>query len=276
MRRQSVFVMLLVGIIHAAYGQQNITFGKVGNQIIDQNFVSSIQLLNPEFSFNPYKEVFKSTLYKSYILSKAKADQVKKTALYKDSLVVKQLALVRQHAEEKYLASLYDQTNSMEKILVSDLEAREYYNNNSALYTAPGIYSFFTAIVEDTIKTPVADVQKQLKLYASIIKDEFKSREKDAYVITYDKARTYTASEMQYKIFSTMTAKDFKVTGNGANSAVIYLLTEKTKETIMPFEKVKEDCKAKIISEKQYLRQKAFEDAAKANYPVSLDSQYFK
>jgi len=267
---------IFFGMMPSAHAQENFTLGHAGSQAIDQNFISALQLLSPDFGFSPNKDAFDGKLFKSYIKIKAKADIVRSLPVFKSEQVQKQLALVRQLAEEKYLASLYEKNAKETAYTVTDAEAREYYDMHILQFTQPGLYSYFTAYISDTLKNSVAEVEQQLKQYAAIIKDNFKTGDKNSYSIIYEKEKALSANEYIYTILSKMKTGDYSMTSNGNKGLLIYMLSSKTAETVSTFDNVKDQCKAFVMNVKKEKAEQDFVESARKKYPVTLDSPLFK
>jgi len=268
----SLGLLIISGSVQA---QKNIVFGKIGNQVIDQDFITAIQLLNPEFAFNPDKAVFSQQLLKDYILNKAHADEARLKKLNEDSVVKKNIELIKQLVTDKYLALLIAKQGFDPGYTVSDAEARSYYNAHLPLFVTPGQYSYLTAEIADTISYPAEDIKKKMKQYASMITDEFKTGDNEKYTIIFTKSRSVSIYDAQYPLLSKLKDGDFATDVDGKRK-VIYLLMTKTPEVVQPFEKVKESCASTLLNEKRNKSYTEFIEKAKEKYPVSLTSDLFK
>jgi hypothetical protein len=268
----SIFLLpLIVG------AQVNTLYGTVGNQVIDQTFINSLQLLSPDFGFTPNAEAFKVRLLKNYVLVKTKADAFRSRPAYKSDAVQKELAMIKQLAEDKYLATLYDRHQNDSVLIVSDAEARAYYDTHILQFTQPGHYSYFTAYVADTLKNSVPSVLNQLKQYAAIIKEDFKTGDKSTYYVTYEKDKSVSANDFNHSILSKLKTGEHSLAANGGGNAVIvYMLGNKTQEVVTSFDKVKEQCKAMVTNAKRDKLVQDFVESAQRKYPVTLDSPLFK
>ena len=272
--------MLLIGGIFllplAIFAQTNTVYGTVGNQLIDQTFINGLQLLSPEFGFTPNADAFKSRLFKTYVLTKAKADLVKTRPVYKADATQKLISMIRQLAEEKYLASLYDRSQTETTIPVNDAEARAYYDTHILQYTEPGRYSYFVAYVNDTLKTPVRTVINQLNQYAAVIKEDFKTGDKNSYYITFEKDKSVSANDFVYAMLSKLKSGEYTIEPNGGSAVMIYMLGAKTPEVVTSFDRVKEQCKGMVINVKREKAAQDFIESVQKKYPVTLDSPLFK
>lgn len=259
-----------------SHAQGNFVLGKIGNQIIDQHFIAAVQLLNPDFGFTPDKEAFQVRLFKNYIRAKARAEIVRTRPIYRSDEVKKQIELVRQLAEDKYLATLYEGPSVPSDITVTDAEARMYYDVHIVQFTQPGQYSYYKAIIIDSTKTSVSDVVTQLYQYATIIKENFKTGDKSIYYVTYEKDATLNASDPAYLILSKLKPKEYISVSNGGAGVMIYMLTARTPEVVEPFEKVKEQCVANVMNVKREQADQQFVISAQQKYPIVLQSPLFK
>ena len=137
-------------------------------------------------------------------------------------------------------------------------------------------FSYFKVIVNDTIKNPLKDVLKQLKEYASIIRENFKTGDKSSYYVTYEKDVTLSANDPNYPILSKLKPGEHIVLSNGSSSVVIYELGSKTAEIVSSYDKVKEQCIGYVTNIKREKAEQEFVSQAQKKYPVVLESPLFK
>lgn len=257
------------------YAQKNIVFGKAGNQVIDQDFVNMMQLLNPEFGFNPDKEVFSNRLLKDYVLTKVNADDARSKKLNEDPIVRKNIELIKQLAEDKYLASLKAKLGSDTAYKITEAEAKKYYDAHFQMFITPGQYSYLNADIGDTVAYPITEIKKKMKQFAAMITDEFKTGDNDKYSMVFIKNRSISTYDDQFSLLSKLKEGDFAETMNGKRK-IIFLLMNKTPEVIQSYEKVKETCLGNLLNEKRAKANEDFIEKAKKKYPINLSGEIFK
>ncbi len=274
--RISVLVVVYVFFTgKALFAQTNVVLGKVGHQVIDQNFIDVMQILNPEFGYTPDSAAFAQRLFKAYSLIEANAEKARIKKLNENSEVKKNIELIRQLAEDRYLSFLLGKGTDI-IYGATDEEALAYYNVHSALYTIPGTYSYFVATISDTVSHPIADVKKQLKQYASFVTDEFKAGDGNSLQISFQKDKKLTPDFSEFEMMSKLRENDFAEIVTKENTKVLYLLIKKTASQIDPFQSVKENCKGNVINEKRIRANDDFVKSVWEQFPLLLNEQYFK
>ena len=156
---------------------------------------------------------------------------------------------------------------------ITDAEAKSYYNEHVQMFIIPVIQLFYCNI-GDTVKYTEAEIKKKMKEFSALVSDEFKTGDKENYMITFTKTEAFRPM-MTSMPLCRIKPGDFAERMNGGRK-LVYLLTNKTPEVPQPFEKVKETCFGNLLNEKRTKQSDAFIERVKQKYPVVLTSDLFK
>jgi hypothetical protein len=251
------------------------SYGQVGKQVITPEFIELLQLINPEFGLTPDAKAFESKLEKYYILQKASADSIRKTKLYSDPTLKRNIELIKALAEEKYLSTVYSKTKDV-SFSASDAEARSYYDQHKNDFVTPGSYTYLYASILDTVKYPVSDISKKMKVYADAITDEFKVGNKDEYYIVLFKNHTLYPTDQETKRVAQLKEGEGSLPYKDGDRTALYFLIKKQNSSTQPFEQVKETCRNMMINEKRSMAEEAFRTKMLKDYQILLNSNFFK
>lgn len=256
--------------------QSSPIYGTAGTDTIDQALISRMQFISPDFSFNSSMEAFTLLLVKHYSLVKAKSDAMRASGASSDPAVQATLRAIRQQAEDKYLASLYDKKQSDSVYTVTDAEVTKYYNDHLGLFTGPDVYSYWLAYVSDTMAHPISAVKKQLKAYAEQHKEEFRTGDKGDLYFVFEKDRVIGKDDYYFTFLSRLKDGEYALLPNGGKNVVMMMRYHLAAGTPAPLSQVRDQCRAALVNAKRMQATEDFADSAIAKYPIHLKPEAFQ
>jgi|ERR1043165_715178 hypothetical protein len=252
------------------------TFGKVGEQQIDQKFVDAVQLLNPDFALSQSAETFKAMVTKNYALPIFYAEEARKMGLDKNPEIIKEIELVKQLAENKLLTFLYEK-HKADSLIVSDADGLAYYQQHKSEFTIPANYTYIHATIFDSTAANLRLIYKKLEPYTkgTPATEEIKEFIKGVYFLTYESNRTVYPYMPEYAAMKDLPLKTISKPTRQGDDLNFYVIISGTPAGLKPFEMVKEQCKeqvrnARIATVDDKLKRQAIE-----KYPVTLSSDFF-
>jgi len=269
-----VFVIITFVLIETASAQ--VLYGSVGEQKINSNFLTNVQLLYPDFALTPRKDVFVKNLEKLYILPKVNGDEARKRGLDTIPEIKAEIEFIKQLAEDKYLDFLL-KSSKQTVVEVTQEEMKNYYAQHIMEFTPPAQFSFLKATLYDTSAVAIKAVKQKLDTYSKdeTQLDEFKMGNKESYVIGFEKNKLVYPTQPEFKSLQGLQVKKTSEVMVESGFKVIYCITSKSDVTPKRFEEVREICRNNVQNQKQTLLNEALRKTALDKYPVFLDSNFF-
>jgi len=272
--RRNIAIVLFILTFAVLFAQP---YGSVGDVPIDDLFLQTLQFVHPEFSFTPDSVAFSGKLQKLYIYDRGFADEARKLGLDKNPEVQKYLERITRLIEDSYLARIYEQQLSKQKVTASEKEARDYYDNNITQFTEPGTYSYLWASLHDTSDANIRDVREKLKTYMKLgtALDEFKMGSPETYSMAFEKERTIRPDDHMYHEIHDGEPGEIIGPFFSGEKMMMIVLIDKTPEKVTPFSEVAELCRQNVISEKANAMIQETREKALSEYPINLNKSFF-
>lgn len=251
-------------------------YGTIGAQKIDSSFLQAMHLLYPSFTLTPNAALFKKGLNNLYVQTKASADEARKLGIDKDTAIQKQLALVKQLAEDKWL-ELIMKTKMATPPTVTDAEAKDYYNQHLAEFTNPGKYSFLMAVLYDTSATNIKAAKQALETYAKSGNPPvgLKVGNTSTYLLTFEKNREIFPNQGNMGVVKTLKPLQISQPVTNGSNKIMFCVITKQDDQQLPFEQVKTLCRNQVLNEKTNAQATEATKQAMDKYPIELDTTFF-
>jgi hypothetical protein len=265
-----VLAVLITGFVKA----QDI--GTVGSTVINDEFVTAMKFVHPDFFLMSDSVFVQQNLGKSYVLPMILADTARKLGLDKEPSVKRQLDIVRKIVEDSYLAMIYEQ-NAIKNTEVSDIESKKYYDDHASQFTEWGYNSFLQAKITDTSAAIVKQVKDLLLSYSrkDTLLEGLRINADRKYFIYYEKRPGNMEFDPVFR--SVKEAKQGEVSGpvTMGGTKMLSVLISKTPDKIKPFEEVKDLCRENVRKTKSSQAIDEYKKKAYAKYPIKVNKEYF-
>ena len=233
------------------------------NICIDENMAGLIQLLYPEFYYSDIPEILNANLKKNLLEYKYISNFIISDSLKNDSTLVANRNIFLELAVEYYWASIYKF-----EVSFTDDEILNYYQNNQNKFTTPLIFDYWQVWFSnpEDEKEAKKELNNFLKMDPQIAKETKMAKKSFTINFEYD-MRISESSDLFKSLNSTPLNKISDVTMIN-DSYIIVVPTQKIGGEIIPFEKVKEQCKSELINTKYLEFEKEKNKAIKETYNI--------
>ena len=241
-----VFLILVLGSSFA-FPQARDTMQQK-NIYIDRNFIDVLQLLHPGFYYSKDTSVFMANLDKYLLEEMYLSDKLLKDSMLLDSVSLANRDVFLGIAENMYWAYVAERNADNIDRNVTEQECLHYYEEHKDELTDPYTFDYWQAWIDD--KEGVQKAKKELKDLASRSYDDNGPKPKfsgENFHINYENDRSSFVSRELYDELKKTNL--YELSGPvKINESIIYIIpVRKEGGNILPFDKVKDVCKQKII-----------------------------
>lgn len=269
-------VLLVIGILIGGFTNAQ-TIGYVGNKSIDNDFLTQIQFVYPEFSFSNDSAEFINRLKKSYLYQIAYAEKARALNLDKDSVAAKNIYNIQKLIEDKYLAVLYLNYFYKQEFDVTKDEVYNYYNQNIYQFVEPGVYSYIWAIITDSSENNLKFVNDKIKELVKSDKnsEKLKKEVSDKYAILVEIDLTVRPNHFLYSRLRNTNKGNIVGPFYENGQLVLLAVLDVIPEKLIPFSQVEEFCRQKTIEEKRAKVLDSLQFQILIEKPIELNEDYF-